>query len=495
MGSAPNYLRSLLVAVAAFAPSAVLFYYGTGEHPTWWFPWCAALILLLAAPRLPRSAAFVVSASAFFCGSLNMLRYTRNILALPNAWAAHAVGPAPFAICAFMALPACIFGLGVDLFRFYVSRGKLWRGALIFPLVWTVYEYLASVISPHGTFGSIAYTQMEDLPLLQFASITGMFGVSFCTFLGPSILATLTVKTGHSGQKLALAGVGGIFLAVVFAFGFWRLHAGPEAGPNIEIGMVASDLPGNLDISDPGKDTERKQRDYVDHARPLTMQGARIIIFPEKLGVTVPLTAEADDAILQSFANRSGAELMVGIVRSSPPRLLNEARIYEPARANPIIYDKHHMLPQFESQLSPGVGLTLLRGSHGIWGVEVCKDMDFQNLARRYGKAGVDLMLVSAWDFDDDNWLHARMAVMRGVENGFTIARSAKEGLLTISDDRGRILSQEGSKAAPFATLLTSAPIGHEATLYDAFGDYFAWVCLIALLGIVGSLILSGQKE
>jgi apolipoprotein N-acyltransferase len=34
------------------------------------------------------------------------------------------------------------------------------------------------------------------------------------------------------------------------------------------------------------------------------------------------------------------------------------------------------------------------------------------------------------------------MAVLRAVENGFALARSARNGLLTLSDNRGRILAE-----------------------------------------------------
>src|SRR5206468_8848188 len=74
------------------------------------------------------------------------------------------------------------------------------------------------------------------------------------------------------------------------------------------------------------------------------------------------------------------------------------------------------------------------------WGLQICKDMDFPELSREYALQGANLLLVPAWDFNLDRWLHARMAVLRAVENGFALARSARNGLLTLSDNRGRIV-------------------------------------------------------
>lgn len=109
--------------------------------------------------------------------------------------------------------------------------------------------------------------------------------------------------------------------------------------------------------------------------------------------------------------------------------------------------------------------------------------MDFTRLSREYGQAGAGLMLVPAWDFDLDRTWHGHMALMRGVESGFSIARAAKQGYLTVSDNRGRILAETTSDSAPFATLLADVPTTHDSTLYMLLGDWFAWLAL-ALLAV-----------
>jgi apolipoprotein N-acyltransferase len=120
------------------------------------------------------------------------------------------------------------------------------------------------------------------------------------------------------------------------------------------------------------------------------------------------------------------------------------------------------------------------------WGIAICKDMDFTPLSRKYGKADVGLMLVPAWDFNMDRGWHGHIAVMRGVEDGFSLVRAAKDGYLTVSDNRGRVVAEQRSDAAPFATLLASVPAAHSATLYLLLGDWFAWLaCALLVLAIV----------
>jgi apolipoprotein N-acyltransferase len=128
--------------------------------------------------------------------------------------------------------------------------------------------------------------------------------------------------------------------------------------------------------------------------------------------------------------------------------------------------------------------------------VAICKDMDFTQLGRRYGAAGAGLMLVPAWDFNLDWIQHGHMAVMRGVESGFNVVRSAKGGSLFVSDDRGRILGEIRSNAAPFSSLLVAVPGGHERTLFVLWGDWFAWVAVALLLLCLLQLVRShlGRK-
>ena len=203
-------------------------------------------------------------------------------------------------------------------------------------------------------------------------------------------------------------------------------------------------------------------------------------MIPEKVGTVDDGSAAKADAIFQSLADESGTTIVAGLDHISQPFEYNQARVYTPRR--PVLsYDKHHMLPPFESKFKPGVALTLLPEQSQTCGVAICKDMDFLPLSRRYGKAGAGLMLVPAWDFNIDRAWHGHIAVMRGVEDGFSVARAAKNGYLTVSDDRGRIVAQTRSDSAPFATLLAVVPVTHDHTLYLLCGDWFAWFAVAVL--------------
>jgi apolipoprotein N-acyltransferase len=120
--------------------------------------------------------------------------------------------------------------------------------------------------------------------------------------------------------------------------------------------------------------------------------------------------------------------------------------------------------------------------------------MDFTGLSRQYGQVGVGLMLVPAWDFDLDRWWHGHVAIMRGVENGFSIARAAKNGYLTISDNRGRVVAEHRSDSAAFSSLAAEVPMDHAGTLYGLLGDWFGWMSLAVVVYAVFELYRSRKR-
>ena len=125
----------------------------------------------------------------------------------------------------------------------------------------------------------------------------------------------------------------------------------------------------------------------------------------------------------------------------------------------------------------------------------VCKDMDFAEMIRDDAQEGIRIMYVPAWDFVADGWLHARMAIMRGVEDGFSVARAARDGYLTASDAYGRVVAGAPTSPVGFVVVNVSLPLGPGDTIYKSIGDVFAWLCigLTLVLGLVA--LLRGRRE
>ncbi|MGD0669171.1 MAG: nitrilase-related carbon-nitrogen hydrolase [Bryobacteraceae bacterium] len=469
MAFATDYRRGG-AALLAVVSTAVLVWFGTGLNPAWPLIWFAPLPLLLFAARSSGWGAAAAASLAWLAGSLNLWHYLSATLRAPLA------ARAPI----FLIL-ALVFAAAVLLFRALLRRGACWSALLAFPAAWVSFEYLRNLTTPHGTAGSLAYSELNFLPVLQLASVTGPWGISFLVLLFSAALAIgFDLRRTAPKQALRIAGAGLGVTALVLVFGAVRL-ALPAASQRVRVGLIASDQPANVDVADEGASTARLFRDYAAAAEGLVARGAQVIVLPEKLGVAVdPATGETD-AFFQSLADKTGSRIVVGLIHVSPPLKYNEARVYAPG-APLRSYHKRHLLPPFESKFKPGTALTLMPQPSGTWGVAICKDMDFTPLSREYGEAGAGLMLVPAWDFVVDRFAHGHLAVMRGVEDGFSIARAAKQGYLTVSDDRGRILAEARSDSAPFATLVADVPAAHDDTVFLLLGDWFAWLALATLV-------------
>ena len=463
-------LLQRVLPVGAFAAAVVMLWFGGGLHPQWWLVWLAPLPLFWLATRLSAGRSFVLTAAAAFLSALSQWHYAHDLVRLPGT-----------VIVLIGAQPALVLALAVALWRRLLLRGMPLLAALGYSGVLVAVDFAALCFSVHSNWGSLAYTQMDLLPVLQLASLTGTAGLVFLVSFVPAALAAALWGKLTTRHRLLVAGGTLALLLAVIGWGVWRLEQ--PAGPLLKVGLIASDLEQNLSPKDPLKKKALFET-YSDEAAQLIQQGAHLVVVPEKIARVHDERIDDLDLPFEHAAAR-GAVIAVGVERWSGADRLNESRIYSPQGTLWTTYEKHHMLPVYESDLKVGTSRTVLDEpagkSGGRWGVQICKDMDFPALSRQYGSDGIGLMVVSAWDFVADGWLHDRMAVLRGVESGFSLARAAKQGLLTLSDDRGRILAQQRTGGQDFSTLLGSVPVQHDETLYARWGDWFAWLMLAVL--------------
>lgn len=482
MDSKLRHYPLVLWGVAAVVLSAAALFFGSGLNPAWWLMWLAPMPVLLLAPRVGAWAAFGAAMLAWIAGglSINMWTYERHVLHMP-LWV----------VLYLLVVPAVVAGLAILLFRAFMRRGQLWIAALSFPCAWVAYEFVTG--SFQGTFGNVAYTQMNFLPILQTAALAGLSGISFLVVLFSSTIAALA-SGKNSRQKPALAIIVAAILIAALGYGAWRLRSTPPAPHSLMVGLAASDLPQNIFPDSPGQ-ALRLFNEYAEEVKNLAGRGAQVIVLPEMIARVPDTISDGVDHIFEAAASATRTQVLIGVLHIKTGYALNEGRLYSPTGAREAVYIKHHLVPGGEAGERPGSALTVLHQPAGIMGIEICRDMDYPPLARENGSRQVGLLLVPAWDEGVDEWWHGRMAIMRGVENGFTIARVAKNGILTISDDRGRILAEQNSAAAPFATLLAQAPVRHDATLYTRWGDWFAWVNAAALIYFLFLLVLQSSNK
>lgn len=469
--------KNRLLAAGVSAVAVIAFWFGTGLQPYWGVTWLGPFFAFFAVAHLRLRSAGALGFLIFLAGELNL-------------WAYLSFVP-PVARLALLVIPACAFAGTTAMFSACYRAGRSVSGLIGPAALWTSFEFGYSALSPHSTFGAIAYSQSNFLPAIQLAALGGIWPIGFLLFFvgAGAALVLLPSPAAHRRRNLTLAI--GIPLVAVITYGFFHLRSTGD-GPNLKIALLASDLPENANFEAPDASVAILKR-YLEQIPSAAQRGVQLVVLPEHLfalreGDTNPNATEVN-SLLQTCAAKNRTAIVVGVDRVAADQTqVNEARLYSPS-GDVVTYTKQHLLPGYESRFRPGTTFSQTSVGGVSVGLAVCKDLDFPELGRAYGTRGAAVLAVPAYDFHLDGWLHARMAVVRGVESGFAIARSARNGRLTVSDNRGRVRADLASQASPYVTVLAECPAKPEPTLYSHLGDWFGWLAVATfVLVILGSL-------
>ena len=55
-------------------------------------------------------------------------------------------------------------------------------------------------------------------------------------------------------------------------------------------------------------------------------------------------------------------------------------------------------------------------------------------------------------------------------------ARAAKQGILTVTDSRGRVLAEQQTGLSTFSSVVATVCVANQRTFYARNGDWFAWL-------------------
>jgi len=456
---------------AAAVLAGLLLSLALGLHPIWPLAWIAPVLLLSAAFRAGPREAFALGLLAGALQTIGLIAY-------------YLTTTGPVVSCLVVLLFALIWGAVVAVTRLIVTRSDGPIAMLAYPTIWAVMDLLLASVSPHGSMGSLAYSQMDALPVIQVAAIGGAPAVVFLISLPASMLAVALYR--WPSRRWVSFGPPIVLFALGLAFGVWRLDQ-PHPGPDVSVGLAAIDRPEN----DNTAFTDQEPaiwKSYFSSVDRLTKAGARLVVLPEAIDLPTEARAPRLAATLADEAKARGAYLVAGVATPTGAKAYNRAWVFGPDGRRLADYAKHHPAPGEADLVTPGAGYSRFDLDGRRIGVAICKDMDFAALSRRYAGQEVEALVVPASDFQMDGWLHDRMAVLRGVEEGFSVIRSAEHGVLSVSDPFGRIAAEAGSRPGG-AALVVKAPIGpRRATIYSAVGDLFGYLCAAGLAAAVASL-------
>jgi len=450
----------MMVAVLALF-SGAMFYLSQGLDDVWPLAWLAAAPLLwLAYGNCARWQLFGAGVCAFSLGQAYLIQCYPEL-----GWIVLRVA----------VLPCLLFG-AVLLFARVAGKLSSLAALFAFPAAWAGVEYVLGSVLQDGAVTALANAQVSFPAGIQVASLFGFAAVSFLLCLFANALALLLQR------RRTVAGIGMAICAAALAFGWIRLQR-PQA-PTLYVAALAnSDERARSFKGKTVQDTLTATTAYAATVRELAGKGRiDIVAIPEG---AIRIEKEWKDealAPLAAAARDTGAQIVIGTVLQSPAA--NRAFAYYPDGKTQT-YDKRHLLRPLETEIA-GTEPGLLRDGRAM---AICKDMDFPRTIRGDARSGVQLMIVPASDFNRDRWIHARIAIVRGVENGFAMLRSTFNGLHSVTDAQGRVIASADTSRLGMVVLTADVAPGNAPTLYTRIGDVFPWVC-VALSLIIGAAAL-----
>ena len=455
----------ILAKLALAIATGVLLRFVLNLHPLWWLVWIVPALPLLIAIRFPPREARWMAAFAVIIGASSNFHYYRLVMPLPAA-------------ILVIALQSWLWIFLIFASRRLIVRYQSWWTVLVYPVLCVAVDSLAAALLPDGNWGSLAYSQGDNLPVLQTASLFGVSGVLFLVTLVPSALAVAVAYGRSLGRAWLAYTLTAFLLAASLMYGYARLRQ-PVTGTATTFGLVSIDDPIGPRAS--AAYASNIRAGYDNMVQALAGQGAQIVVLPEKIAVLLPAKVSDWQQHFSTLARQDHVWLEVGIGVDDGHSPANWSWLFTPKGELASSYEKHHMAPPERRQhYASGTDYNVLAVDGQTYGLAICKDMHFAAFGHEYGLRHAAVMLVPAWDFDYlDGWLEARTTVFRGIENGYTIVRASREGLLTLSDPYGRILAEAPSSKLPGRSLLaTVAVAGSLPTLYTRIGNLFGWLCV-----------------
>lgn len=497
----PDWLRLAVAAVSGAALSLSF----TGLYLSI-YSWICVAALLLAATGASGRAAFA-------CGFLHALLFAlTSVPWIATVLSVH--GGLPVAGgWGVLLLIASAWGVLVGGFTLTVdriSRRSIELACIAAPFVWVTFEFVRAHL-PEVSFpwNLLGYPASANLGLLQIATLTGIYGLSFLAAGFNALLAWVVAsKRMALRQRVGIAGLVTTILLVATL-------VGPRLVPQAKAQHFARAVQLNFpEVPEYPSDWFAKNGQQLAEVSKMSLAPSAekpdLLVWPE---APAPFSFEDSQfaRLASSLAIRFGHPFLAGAIewktpvdssdRVPPGRVVpyNSAILLDPQGQRAFVYDKIHLVPfgEYEpfplihrvvANISDEVGGFHKGTRHAVgrlpnghtFGVFICYEAIYPGEVRRFVANGAELLL----NISNDGWFghsaaaeqHLHMVRVRAVENRRWIVRSTNSGYTVSVDPYGRIFAP----LPPDVRAETDLPYDFrtDKTMYTRFGDWFAWMCV-----------------
>jgi len=385
--------------------------------------------------------------------------------------------------------------------RLLATRLNGFLSTLLFPAVWCSIEYLSSLNPAKATWTSLSYTQTNDLPLLQFTSITGIWGVCFLVTWFASVVNWAWAQNFEWNKIHKGAIIYASIATAIFLYGTLRLNLFNPGSQTIRTASIiqARDIDADLktckwtDAKGINQYSDELENNLLEKTQQAAHAGAKMVLWQECAG-TIP-NHEEKQFIKRATVIAAQEKIYLlmtlwSVPEDFPKHLVeNKMIIIDQQGEIQSTYVKHNPVPGAEPIVKGTTPLPVLQTPYGKIAAAICYDGDFPNFIRTAGKNKTEVMFLPANDWKEIDPIHTHMVIARAVENGCSLVRPAGPGLSIAADNRGRVVSSLDFFKTNEQVMYADVPVQHSNTVYEFIGDVFPWLCISSVLIIIISAI------
>lgn len=238
---------------------------------------------------------------------------------------------------------------------------------------------------------NIALCQYRVLPLIQIASLTGIWGVSFLLWFSNAALADAWLQKRGRTRPVAVAFA---LVALSLGFGLWRLRPAPENRPYLTVAAV-QDLTreevGGLAASPKGA------ADREAMTRQAAARGAQLVVWSEESLGNDFAPDDPKDAT-RKLARQFHTSLVVGYSDDARPKAHNCAAFIDQTGVVQGVHHKIHLYPGENQTIQAGQRDRAFPTALGRVGLEVCFDSCYTDVTRHLVLSRAQIIAMPNYD-------------------------------------------------------------------------------------------------
>lgn len=400
--------------------------------------------------------------------------------------------PFPLSFALLFSVPAAL-GIWLTIWLFEKVRRRIGElmGVLFFAALMSVSEWLTYTTSHMGSWGAMLYTQTDNLPLLQSASLLGITLPAFFIYLSSAFVVLFIAHKKLLHLKPAVISL--VLFGLLYGYGTWRVHQAAE-GKHLLVAAISSTMQiGSRGLPEQKHLTQNTNR-LLLKTRQAIRHGAKLVAWNEGAAVIMPEQEPAFVEKLKKISSEGNATVVAayivpidGLKKFENKYLfVYEGKVYDQ-------YFKRHLVPTEGAVKGEKVAKTIEIDNVKISGA-ICYDFDFPALGLQLAREGTDLAVVPSSDWQGIDPLHAQMATIRAIEGGYALLRPVRGATSIAADAYGRVRASMSYFEENTHIMLASLPTQRVETLYTKVGDIFVYV-LMLFLGWVIVLYAKRLKE